>query len=794
MAKSIRGRYFDGQSSASHDVILRLHGGGTISVDPTFFASISFDQVKIASRIGNVPRSIMLANGGRIETDNHDTIDYWLNHLKQRDSFAYTLESKASTALGALAFIVLFTIACIGWGIPSLSKILAHELPTNVSYYIAEGALDSMDQYLFDDSSIDIDRREDLIARFNALVPENAGGLKYQLLFRHSKVIGANALALPNGTVVITDELIELAEHDEEILAILLHEIGHVVHRHSLRQILDQTGIAVVTSVLLGDIGSGGSLVLGMPNVLLNSSYSRDMEWEADSYAFEQLQSLKISTQHFSNVMERMSSEYGETNKQTNFDFYDYFSTHPPTEDRISRFLDPEGEIKSATIKPVEKINIGTETKHPDIFAIRTLFKSENFEELDRVLKHYQNQYEREPGGEIALEMAYEALGLTDKSYEMLFKKWIRAMPDSYTPYLARGGYLYNYSWLKRGSNYIARTSDEQKAGMKSYQARASKDLEKVLELKPSAMLAYSHLIAIASSQSQDELKARYIINALTVDPASYLVRRDILIYSQPKWGGSYRQIKETLRETADYNDHNPELGALQGYLYHVKALKSYSDKKNYKVIKQEYQAISTGGKPWYYAKLADTYYRLNDFESAVIAYSNAIELNPNNERNYYWRGNAYWKLDKQDLAIEDMEYAVRLDPYYNRAQKYLGWFYAREKRHKKSLDAYKAALYHHPDDKDALFYVSDLLMTLKRHNEAKAPVKRLLQLEPENARYQYKLALILDALRDCEVVPAMEVYISLCNEEGTEGCFQEGIDWARNAAHILKKNHCKGH
>lgn len=791
MAKVQKGRYFDGQTSAGHDAVLRLHGGGTISIDPTLFSSISFDQVEFASRVGNLPRSIMLPNGGRFETDDHDAIDYWLNHLKQRGNIAYTLESKASFALGALTFIILFTVACFTWGIPALSKFVADELPANVSHYIADGALESMDRYLFDESRIDKKRRDDLVTRFNAITPEHTQEVNFQLLFRHSEAIGANAFALPNGTVVITDDLIELAEQDEEIEAILLHEIGHVIHRHSLRQILDQTGIAVITSLILGDIGSGGSLVLGMPNVLLNSSYSRNMEWEADSYAFDQMQSRQISTQHFSNVMERMSNEYEENSDQTNFDFFDYFSTHPPTEDRITRFLDTEGEDKYATLKPVEKISISTASKHADIFAIRALFENENFAELDQILKQYQTEYEQGTGSETALESAFEALGLTDKSYEILFEKWIKTMPDSYTPYLARAGYLYNYSWLARGSSYISKTGDKQIAGMKKYQARATKDLEKVLNFKPAAMLAYSHLIAIASSQGQDNLKARHIINAIAVDPASYLVRRDILIYSQPKWGGSYRQMEDELRETAKYIDRNPELSGLQGYLYHAKAIKSYSDKKNYKVIKLENKAISTGGKHWYYAKLADAYYRLKDFESAVVAYSNAIDLNPYVENNYYWRAKAYWKLDKQKLAIDDMEFAVMIDPYYNRAQEYLGWYYAREKQHKKALAAYKAALYHHPDDKDALFYVGDLLKTLKRYKEAKIPIKRLLELEPENAKYWYKYATILDALLDCDVVPAMDTYVDLCETEDSEGCFQKGIDWATKASNTLKRNHC---
>ncbi len=53
--------------------------------------------------------------------------------------------------------------------------------------------------------------------------------------FRASPIIGANAFALPGGIVIVTDQLMQLAEHDDEILAVLAHEIGHVKHRHVLR-------------------------------------------------------------------------------------------------------------------------------------------------------------------------------------------------------------------------------------------------------------------------------------------------------------------------------------------------------------------------------------------------------------------------------------------------------------------------------------------------------------------------------------------------------------------------------
>ena len=53
-------------------------------------------------------------------------------------------------------------------------------------------------------------------------------GHVYQLEFRHGGYIDANAFALPSGIIVMTDELVELAKSDDELISVLAHEIGHV--------------------------------------------------------------------------------------------------------------------------------------------------------------------------------------------------------------------------------------------------------------------------------------------------------------------------------------------------------------------------------------------------------------------------------------------------------------------------------------------------------------------------------------------------------------------------------------
>ena len=67
-------------------------------------------------------------------------------------------------------------------------------------------------------------------------------------------------MALPVGSVVFMDELIELAENDEELIAIAYHEFGHVEHRHLIRRSLQGSAVVIGLFLLSGDLGGADFL------------------------------------------------------------------------------------------------------------------------------------------------------------------------------------------------------------------------------------------------------------------------------------------------------------------------------------------------------------------------------------------------------------------------------------------------------------------------------------------------------------------------------------------------------
>jgi len=156
----------------------------------------------------------------------------------------------------------------------------------------------------------------------------------YKLHFRSSPKMGPNAFALPSGDIVLTDQLVALSQDDEfrDILGVLAHEKGHVVKKHSLR-IAIKTGISgAIIGYITGDVSVLASTI---PTILINSSYSREFEHEADVHAVKELKDMNISTKYIATLFEELEKKQGGEENAT---VMSMFASHPLTSQRIDYF------------------------------------------------------------------------------------------------------------------------------------------------------------------------------------------------------------------------------------------------------------------------------------------------------------------------------------------------------------------------------------------------------------------------------------------------------------------------
>jgi Zn-dependent protease with chaperone function len=168
---------------------------------------------------------------------------------------------------------------------------------------VAENVLKQMDEGTLKPSKLPKERQQQLQERFNTLVQQAPATLqryaKYNppLSLEFRSGMGANAFALPGGKIVMTDGIVKAASDkglpDDALVGVLAHEIGHVVHRHTTRLVVEQGVLNVGLGLALGDVSA---IVSTGASVMTGLAYSRSHEREADCYAIALMRHTALPT------------------------------------------------------------------------------------------------------------------------------------------------------------------------------------------------------------------------------------------------------------------------------------------------------------------------------------------------------------------------------------------------------------------------------------------------------------------------------------------------------------------
>jgi Zn-dependent protease with chaperone function len=203
-----------------------------------------------------------------------------------------------------LLAIGVLLLAAYHYGIPVAARFAAAQVPDSVTTRVGDAVLSQLEREALRPTVLPSSRQRQIAAAFASLMPADTPD-RYRLLFRSSPDLGANALALPSGTIVVTDALVTLARDDREILGVLAHEAGHVAGNHGMRLVFQSSALAIVVGLLVGDFAS---IIAIAPTVLLQAKYSRDFEREADAYAADLLRRNGITPSVLADLLERMEA------------------------------------------------------------------------------------------------------------------------------------------------------------------------------------------------------------------------------------------------------------------------------------------------------------------------------------------------------------------------------------------------------------------------------------------------------------------------------------------------------
>jgi len=123
---------------------------------------------------------------------------------------------------------------------------------------------------------------------------------KYKIKLKVVNSSEVNALALPDGHIILFNGLLAKAESPEEVAGVLAHELGHVKHKHPLRGLARGLGLDLVLAML------GAGSVTDISGELISMSFSRKMESEADKASLKMLEQSGISALPLGAFFDRM--------------------------------------------------------------------------------------------------------------------------------------------------------------------------------------------------------------------------------------------------------------------------------------------------------------------------------------------------------------------------------------------------------------------------------------------------------------------------------------------------------
>lgn len=320
--------YFDGTSSRRHAVTLVFNGDLRIIEDGQLLAAWSYADIRRAdSQSGTLRLSCLTAAA--------------LARLQIRDT---ALAAQLSARCGRLdedvpgqrgiGKIVGWSIAAavsivgvVWFGVPLAADRLTPLVPQALERRLGSVA-DRQITTLFGAKTCTNEAGK---AAFNRLITalREAAAMDNSVEAAVLATPVPNALALPGGKLYLFEGLLAKAQSPDEIAGILAHEIGHLRHRDSTRNLIYNGGTSFLIGLLFGDITGSSGLIFASRSIL-TASYTREAEQGADLFSIDLMQKLGRPTKPMGELLFRVTGKQGENP-------FSILASHPLTEDRLKR-------------------------------------------------------------------------------------------------------------------------------------------------------------------------------------------------------------------------------------------------------------------------------------------------------------------------------------------------------------------------------------------------------------------------------------------------------------------------
>ena len=251
-----------------------------------------------------------------------------LMRRERRPRSASKLLRRGGLAAAAVA-VMLFVI------LPRMADTLAGLLPIEREVAFGRAVVSQIELALgaADLGALDCDAPggRDALNRMVARL-QSGTDLTYDLRIKVLDHEMVNAFAAPGGHVVLMRGLLDEASGPDAVAAVLAHEIGHVEARDATRHALRAAGSAGLLSMVMGDV-TGGAAAVFLGEQVLQASYTREAEAEADIYALGMLERANISSLGMAEFFDDIADMQAEAEGT----IPGYLSSHPVSAERADR-------------------------------------------------------------------------------------------------------------------------------------------------------------------------------------------------------------------------------------------------------------------------------------------------------------------------------------------------------------------------------------------------------------------------------------------------------------------------
>lgn len=357
----VRGTWFGGGHSKGSPARLRWSAAGVaVITEDGLQLSVDREKLQVSSPLPGTPTRIAFGGKESFVTKDGDGVERLRESLALTAGVANRIERHMPAVIAAATLVIALLAGLAFWGVPALAARLALTVPEEVSAQVSGALMSQLDVFL-EPSSITPERRRELERYFLS------HGEIATIEFREAGILGANAVTLGATMVAFSDELVELAESDEELLAVYFHELGHARLRHVEQNVFRASAWLVLITVLTGDIGAVGELLVGLPLSVGLAANSREFERAADAYAVDRLIEAGLSPMHLATILQKLEAYHlqrrdaedstgdGDNTRSPGADYdesstsyspLDYLSSHPPTGERVAYVRSRMAEIE----------------------------------------------------------------------------------------------------------------------------------------------------------------------------------------------------------------------------------------------------------------------------------------------------------------------------------------------------------------------------------------------------------------------------------------------------------------